>query len=148
MRVIAAVNLNSQPPTSLRTRPRWKLAVGSCTLSPVIVHVVMFRPRPDLSAAARRNLADTLIAAIRDIPSVKRARVGRRVTHGRPYEHLMRVDYGYAAMLEFDDLDGLNAYLAHPAHEALAARFFESFDEALMYDFDLREGTDAVAALL
>ena len=70
------------------------------------------------------------------------------MTHGRAYEQLMRVDYEYAALLEFDDLDGLNAYLAHPAHEALAARFFESFDEALMYDYELAEGAGAVTGLL
>ena len=60
----------------------------------------------------------------------------------------MRVDYEYAALLEFDDLEGLQAYLAHPAHDALAVRFFESFEEALMYDYDLTDGTDAVRALL
>jgi hypothetical protein len=114
----------------------------------VITHLVLFRPRADLSDAARRGLADALTGAIRQIPSVRRARVGRRVTHGRPYEQLMRVNYEYAAILEFDDLDGLKAYLAHPAHEALAARFFESLEEALMYDYELREGPDAVAALL
>lgn len=114
----------------------------------MITHLVLFRPRADLSASQRRELADALSTAIRDIPSVRRARVGRRVTHGRAYEQLMRVNYEYAAVLEFDNLDGLKAYLAHPAHEALAARFFEAFEEALMYDYDLNEGSDAVAALL
>jgi hypothetical protein len=114
----------------------------------VIAHLVLFRPRPDLSAATRRELADALANAIRDIPSVRRARIGRRVTHGRPYEQLMRVNYEYAAVLEFDDLDGLKAYLAHPAHEALGARFFEAFEEALMYDYDLNEGAGAVTELL
>ena len=61
--------------------------------------------------------------------------------HGRPYEQLMRVNYEYAAVLEFDDVEGLKAYLNHPAHEALGTMFFESFQEALMYDFDLKEGT-------
>ena len=60
----------------------------------------------------------------------------------------MRVDYEFAALLDFDDLDGLKAYLEHPAHEALANTFFEAFDEALMYDFDLAEGVDALASLL
>jgi hypothetical protein len=114
----------------------------------VIVHLVMFKPRADLPGGQRQALAEALTVALRDIPSVRRARIGRRVTHGRPYEQLMDVDYQYAAVLEFDDLDGLNAYLAHPAHEALAARFFESFSEALMYDYELAEGSGAVTALL
>ena len=108
----------------------------------------MFKPRAGLPTRQRQALAEALTAAIRDIPSVRRARVGRRVTHGRPYEQLMQVDYEYAALLEFDDLDGLKAYLTHPAHEALAARFFESFSEALMYDYDFAEGSGAVTALL
>jgi hypothetical protein len=114
----------------------------------VIAHLVLFRPRPDLSDADRRRLADVLITALRTIPSIRRARIGRRVTHGRPYEALMRVDYAYATLLEFDDLAGLKAYLEHPAHEALAARFFATFEEALMYDFDLREGEEGVQALV
>ena len=57
--------------------------------------------------------------------------------HGRPYEQLMRVNYEYAAVLEFDDVEGLKAYLNHPAHEVLGTMFFESFQEALMYDFEL-----------
>ena len=62
------------------------------------------------------------------------------MTHGRPYEQLMRVDYQYAAVLEFDDLDALNEYFAHPAHERLASQFFASFEEALMYDFEWMSG--------
>ncbi len=114
----------------------------------MITHLVLFRPRPSLTADDRRRLTETLIAALRTIPSIRRARVGRRVTHGRGYESLMRADYSYAALLEFDDLAGLLAYLEHPAHGALAARFFESFEEALIYDFELKEGEDGVDDLL
>jgi hypothetical protein len=106
----------------------------------VIAHVVLFRPRAGLSDADRRGLADALRAAAREIPTVRRVRVGRRVTHGRPYEQLMRVNYSHAAILEFDDLDGLQTYLRHPAHEALASRFFAAFEEGLFYDFELGEG--------
>jgi hypothetical protein len=109
---------------------------------------VLFRPRPDLSEGDRLALADALTAALRTIPSIRRARIGRRVTHGRPYESLMRVDYGYIALLEFDDLDGLKVYLDHPAHEALAGRFFATFEEALMYDFELKDGVEAVEELI
>ena len=87
-------------------------------------------------------------AAIATIPSIRRARFGKRVTHGRGYEQSMRVDYEYAALLEFDDLAGLKAYLEHPAHEALASRFFQILDEGLMYDFDLREGDAGLTTLL
>jgi len=114
----------------------------------VIIHLVLFKPRTDLSESGRRDLADALTRALLEIPSIRRARVGRRVTHGRPYELLMRVNYEFAAVLEFDDTAGLKTYLEHPAHEALASRFFEAFEEALMYDYDLNEGADAVKGLL
>jgi hypothetical protein len=110
----------------------------------VIVHLVMFRPRPDLAALERQGLADALSAAIRQIPTVRRAGVGRRVTHGRPYEQLMRTNYSHIAILEFDDLAGLQAYLEHPVHEQLATRFFAAFEEALMYDYEVVEGEAGV----
>jgi hypothetical protein len=114
----------------------------------VIAHIVMFRPRADLTAPERHALADALTTALRTIPSIRRATIGHRVTHGRPYEQLMDVNYEYAALLEFDDLAGLRAYLEHPAHEALAAQFFATFEKALMYDYELTEGVDGIARLL
>lgn len=102
--------------------------------------MVLFRPKPDLGTDARVALARAFEDATRGIPSIRRARIGPRVTHGRPYESLMRVNYTYAAILEFDDVEGLKAYLNHPAHGRLAELFFEAFEEALMYDFELQEG--------
>jgi hypothetical protein len=113
----------------------------------VIAHLVLFKPKADLSPADREALASALTAAATQIPSVRRVLVGRRVTHGRAYEQLMRVDYTHAAILEFDDLDGLQAYLQHPAHEELARRFFLSFEEGLFYDFAMRDGRESLADL-
>ena len=93
-----------------------------------------------MADADRQGLVDALTRALSDITSIRRARVGRRVRHGRPYESLMRIDYEYAAILEFDDVSGLKAYLEHPAPDALGARFFAAFEDALMYDFEMQEG--------
>jgi hypothetical protein len=60
----------------------------------------------------------------------------------------MAVDYQFAAVLEFDDEAGLKAYLEHPAHQQLGAQFFDVFEQALMYDFELTEGTTGLATLL
>jgi len=113
----------------------------------VIAHVVLFRPKPDLGEQDRRGLADALSAALREIPSIRRAHMGPRVTHGRSYEGLMAVDYSFAAILEFDNVAGLKAYLNHPVHERLATRFFACFEQALMYDFELQEGDDGLAVI-
>lgn len=110
----------------------------------MITHVVLLRPRAGLSGEERAGLADALRAAIETIPSVRRARIGRRVTFGRGYEQSMRTNYEFVALLDFDDLDGLRAYLDHPAHEALATRFFQVLDDALMYDFEVEEGLDGL----
>ena len=114
----------------------------------MMLHVVLFRPRPSLGDEARRGLAKAFAHAIDGIPSIKRARIGRRCTHGRPYEQLMRENYTHAAILEFDDLDGLKAYLEHPVHAELGSRFFECFEQALMYDFDVRDGHEGLNALI
>ena len=114
----------------------------------MIAHVVMFRPRGDLTSAAQRTLAAAFEAALSGIPVIRRARVGRRVTTGRSYESLMRSDYPFAVVLEFDDRLALAAYLDHPAHAELARQFFDAFEDALIYDFDLSEGTAGLAGLL
>lgn len=114
----------------------------------MIAHVVLFRLRGDVSPEARTDLAGAFEAALREIPSIRRVHVGRRFLHGRAYETLMTVDYQYAAVLEFDDPAGLRAYLEHPAHQQLASRFSEAFEQALMYDFDLQEGAAGLASLL
>jgi hypothetical protein len=110
----------------------------------MLVHLVLFRPRPNLEPSERQELADALSAAISQIPGVRKARVGRRVTHGRGYEQMMRADYTHVAILEFDDLSGLQVYLEHPLHEQLATRFFAAFEEALMYDYEVADGEDGI----
>ena len=102
----------------------------------MVAHIVLFRPRASLTSDERTALIDAFARALHEIPSIRRSYVGRRVTHGRGYEQLMKEDYEYAAVLEFDDMSGLLAYLQHPAHKDLGERFFASFDAALMYDYE------------
>lgn len=109
----------------------------------MIAHVILFSPRGDLSEAARRDLLGSLVAAAGDIPSIKRFRVGRRVKHGVPgYEQMMRDDYEFAAIIEFDRLDGLKAYLAHPSHAAIGQHFTASASRSLAYDYTLVDAGD------
>ena len=93
----------------------------------------------------RRALIEAWSAALHDIPTIRRARVGRRVLIGRSYESFTRLDFPYAAVLEFDDIDALRAYLDHPAHETMATRLFAAIADTLIYDFEMSadvEGKD------
>jgi hypothetical protein len=58
----------------------------------MIIHVVLFRVKPHLGDNDRDALAATLARATREIPSIRRARIGSRVTLGRAYEQLMTTD--------------------------------------------------------
>jgi stress responsive alpha/beta barrel protein len=110
----------------------------------MIAHVILFSPKGDLTPAARRDLLESLVATSGDIPSIRRFRVGRRVKHGLPgYEQRMRDDYEFAAVIEFDDVDGLKAYLAHPSHATIGQHFTASASRALAYDYVMSEAGDA-----
>ena len=110
----------------------------------MIAHVILFSPKSDLTPGGRRALLEALATASRDIPSIRRFRVGRRTKHGLPgYEQMMRDDYEFAAIIEFDGVDGLKAYLAHPSHAALGQHFTASASRSLAYDYALVDAADA-----
>ena len=104
----------------------------------MIVHVVLFQPRQGLSDDQRDRVLADLRRAATEIPSIRRFRIGQRMLHGLPgYEQAMRHDYQYAALIEFDDREGLEAYLRHPAHEAAGRQFTEAASHALAYDYEV-----------
>jgi Stress responsive A/B Barrel Domain len=103
----------------------------------MIAHTVLMKPRPDLTPVERRAFVDALAAAVRDIPTVRGFRVGRRVRLGAGYEERSPDAADFMAIIDFDDVAGLEAYLRHPAHVALGARFSQSLSSALVYDFEV-----------
>jgi hypothetical protein len=106
----------------------------------VIVHVVLFQPRAGVTDAQRNRVLDDLRRAATEIPTIRRFRIGRRVLHGLPgYEQAMTDNYEYVAIIEFDDRDGLEAYLRHPAHETAGAHFTTAASRALAYDYEVSE---------
>ena len=110
----------------------------------MIAHVILFTPKADLPANAGDDLLADLKAAASSIPSIRRVRLGPRVRHGLPgYEQMMRDDFTFAAIVEFDDMEGLKAYLAHPAHRALGSHFTASAERSLAYDYLLDEVGEA-----
>ena len=73
-----------------RERPRShrdRLLLASRMVAAMIAHVVLMKPRPDLSDADRMSFVASFERAVRTIPSVRGVRVGRRVLHGAGYEN-------------------------------------------------------------
>jgi hypothetical protein len=114
----------------------------------VITHIVLFKPRVSLTSDERRTILDAVVGTAKRCPEVRACRVGRRVLHGLPgYEQAMREDYEYALMLEFDDVEGLRAYLTHPEHVRLGGFFTSAAAASLAYDYDLKDPDEAIETL-
>ena len=105
----------------------------------MIAHVVLFKPRPNLSDSEREALLDAMRVAFTNIAEIRRVRVGRRKVLGRAYDAMARMDFEYAAVLEFDTERALRTYLDHPAHVDLGQRFGETAEAAVVYDFEMIE---------
>lgn len=109
----------------------------------MIAHVVLFKPRADVTDADRRSFADALERALLEIPGIRRFHLGRRVLREASYAQAMPQDFAYAAIIEFDDVAAVQTYLQHPAHDALGSWFWKVSEAALVYDYEM---TDAVGA--
>lgn len=151
----AATTRGATEGATTRTSRAWIAATSLSTerqvsqgTAALIAHVVLFRLRPEVSIEDRRALIDAWASALREIPMIRRARVGRRVRIGRSYESLTSIDLPFAAVLEFDNVDALRAYLDHPAHEAIAVRLFAAVADALIYDFEVTGDAEGLRAML
>ena len=115
----------ANPGTADRSRPGISRAPASArTTTPIgndkqdrrmVTHLVLMKPRPDLSPADRQALLGAFERAIREIPTVLDVRVGRRIVHGAGYEQAAPDAADYLVVIDFNDLAGLQTYLRHPA---------------------------------
>lgn len=101
----------------------------------MIAHVVLLRPRADLTAAERETLLTTFKHAMASIPSIARAQIGRRTILGHRYDATVTEPYEYFVLVEFDTQADLEAYLAHPAHVELGRLFYVTSEAATAFDF-------------
>ena len=102
----------------------------------MIAHVVLFKPKPALTADERQTFVDALQHALTNIDLITRATIGRRVTLGRKYDQQNNVDFPFAAILEFATEADLRAYLEHPAHMNLGREFYLKADASLVFDYE------------
>jgi hypothetical protein len=104
----------------------------------MITHIVLFKPHESLTDEQKQSILDAVVATVGQCPTVRSCRIGRRVLLGRPgYEQEMREDYQFALLIDFDDLDGLAAYLTHPGHARLGGFFTNAASASLAYDYEV-----------
>lgn len=113
----------------------------------MVLHVVLYRPKPHLERKAREALMQAVSTARDEIPQIRRFVVGKRLGDGPKYLLGNFPDLPYAAIVEFTDREGLEAYLAHPGHQQLGTLFNSTVDAGLVYDYDAVDAA-AIAALV
>jgi hypothetical protein len=106
----------------------------------MIAHVVLLKPKPDLTEQQRAEALEIIRRAAADLPDVRRFQLGRRVKHGLPgYEQLMSQDFEFALIIEVEDVEALKRYLQAPAHVDLGNLFYTATAAALAYDYALED---------
>ena len=113
----------------------------------MVIHVVLYRPKPNLEKTTRSALMEAVASARDEIPQIRRFVVGKRLEQGPPYQLGNFPDLPYAAVVEFSDRDGLEAYLAHPGHQRLGELFNTTVDAGLVYDYEMVDAA-AVASIV
>lgn len=108
----------------------------------MVAHVVLFTPKAAMTAGERDRFVDALETALRDIPQITRATIGRRFLTGRPYDAMPVPAYVFLAVIEFRTREDLLGYLDHPAHVALARQFYLQAERAAAYDFEMVDAAE------
>jgi len=114
----------------------------------MILHLVLYRPRQGLDASAAEGFLEALRATRGAVPEIRRFWVGRRLAGGPAYKMTGFPDYPFVAAVLFDDLDGLVRYLRHPLHDALSHHFNSTAESALIYDFEVADAGEDLAAVI
>jgi hypothetical protein len=108
----------------------------------VISHIVLFRPRADVTPGDRRAFVVALENACRHVPTIRRATIGRSLPSDQGS------DFPYTAVMEFDDEAGFTAYLAHPLHVPLAALFRQTCAATMVVNAETTDAGQPLAPFL
>ena len=101
----------------------------------MIVHLVLFNPKPGIPEARRQEFAETVQRTCRQVASVKRAVIGRRTEIDAGYARAFgEKTYEYLAEMEFENQEGLDEYLNHPLHDRLGRMFWELCESTVVLE--------------
>jgi hypothetical protein len=104
----------------------------------MIAHIVLFQPREDSTREQQASLVEAISVACREIPSVMRAQVGKRILIGAGYEDKIGLTtYSHVAILEFEGREQLVEYLEHPLHKQLGRLFWQVCGSTLIEDLEI-----------
>ena len=104
----------------------------------MIAHIVLFAPKPGLKESEQQSFAQSFQEACRGIPAIRRARIGSILElNAAPALVVGDSPYSAAAVMEFDDYIGLQAYLKHPLHEVLGKLFWQYCGATLVIDAEM-----------
>jgi hypothetical protein len=108
----------------------------------MIAHIVLFRPRADVTPGEQRAFIVALENACRHVPTIRRATIGRSLPNDNG------ADFPYTAVIEFDDEAGLTAYLAHPLHVPLAELFRQTCAATMIVNAETTDAGRPLATFL
>ncbi|HKW00410.1 MAG TPA: Dabb family protein [Vicinamibacterales bacterium] len=107
----------------------------------MIGHLVLFNAKPEATDEQLRSFARAISEACRQIPSIQRVQIGRRVTVDAGYPRSFgEKTYNYAAVFEFRDTAALKQYLNHPLHHQLGRMFWEMCEATTVVEVELADG--------
>ena len=106
----------------------------------MILHIVLYEPKPGLSEADMAQFSAVLLEACATIPSIRQVRSGKTIDLGLGFEHRSEgLEFRYVAIFEFESVDGLKDYLTHPAHAALAEQFWKHCERTMILDVEAED---------
>jgi Stress responsive A/B Barrel Domain len=80
-------------------------------------HVAMFKFREDAAEEQKRASRDALANLKGTVPSLREMTVGRNLEHDL-YDREVYRNWDMVLVADFDDLEGLRSYFAHPVMKA------------------------------
>ncbi len=102
----------------------------TCHHRSVLRHIVLFSFKDEVPLAERAAILDDLRGLRSSVPSLRSLEVAENISPAAAQ--------GYTHVLHgtFDDRVGLEAYLTHPAHVAVAARTRAATAQVLVVDLE------------
>jgi hypothetical protein len=109
----------------------------------MVLRVVLFHLRPDLTEYDSRMLLASISSAVRSVPGLVSFNVGRRIeSEGGEYllgdaAAALKTPFEYAAVFQFESTRALQAYLKHPGHSEIRSRFAAVITSAMTCDYEV-----------